>query len=232
MDLIESTLATEYVQITKRKRYNLWNNARRVLRSKRNEILYPDLSFSTTNSSSFVDQQQTNASHDQADEIQLNFCLDEKINDHLIESSHRPPSDKNLNILDLEVSSSSVQDDEDFVEDDETPSTGKDFSQIDTFLHDYTTYSTFDYCNNFTTLTRQAKLCKSHVNEFLSLIKSGLPEPNNLPSTHQQLFSILNIEELFTKRSICLSCNDELNYPQETCHRCKNGKTFVAHVYV
>lgn len=96
-------------------------------------------------------------------------------------------------------------------------------------LHDYTSNSTYDYCQAFTTIARQANLSKTSTNEFLSLIKSGLPTPNYLPPTEEALLLLLGVEDLFTKRSICLSCFHELDVNEKICSLCRStDKNLIA----
>lgn len=98
-------------------------------------------------------------------------------------------------------------------------------------LHHYTNTSTLEYCENFTSLSRKAHLCKTHTDDILSFIKSGLPIPNNLPSTHKELVSLLNVDDLFTKRCICLSCVRSFEYQEKICSHCRStDRTSIAYV--
>lgn len=100
-------------------------------------------------------------------------------------------------------------------------------------LHNFTTYLAHDYCELFTELSRKAHLSKAQTNEFITFIKSGLPVPNNFPSNEKQLMALLNVEELFTKRSICLSCHRDIKYGSTNCSNCPDSKKCsIAHVYV
>jgi hypothetical protein len=69
-------------------------------------------------------------------------------------------------------------------------------------LHNYTLNSIHDYCEAFATVTRQGNLCERSTNNFLSLIKYGLPNSNYMPSTEEELLLFLGVEELFTKQCI------------------------------
>lgn len=96
----------------------------------------------------------------------------------------------------------------------------QDLSSIHTPLHKYTLLSTYDYCESFATVTRAANLSKKSTHSLLSLIKSGLPIPNELPATEQELIDYLGVEELFSKHSICLLCYNELDYYKQICSQC------------
>ena len=96
-------------------------------------------------------------------------------------------------------------------------------------LHDYTSNSTYDYCQAFTIIARQANLSKTSTNELLSLIKSGLPTPNQLPPTEEALLLLLGVEDLFIKRSICLACLHELDLNEKICSLCRStDKNLIA----
>ena len=98
-------------------------------------------------------------------------------------------------------------------------------------LHNYTTNLTFDYCEAFTSLARQANLSKAHTRDFLSFIKLGLPVPNNMPSTEEELWSMLGVQDLFNKRAICLLCCCDFDYKQKMCPQCRSSdKTSIAFV--
>ncbi|CAF3738937.1 unnamed protein product [Rotaria socialis] len=99
-------------------------------------------------------------------------------------------------------------------------------------LHDYTIDSTYDYCEAFTIVARHANLSKKSTNDFLSLIKSGLPIPNNMPTTEQELLLLLGVNELFTKRTLCLLCYNEFSYDNKFCpQRCSTDRSSIACIY-
>jgi hypothetical protein len=52
----------------------------------------------------------------------------------------------------------------------------------DTRLHHFTNMLTSEYCHRLLRTLRNAKICKSQCNPVIKLLKSGLPEPNNMPS--------------------------------------------------
>ena len=87
-------------------------------------------------------------------------------------------------------------------------------------LHHYTLQSTYDCCKAFTIISRQANLSKKSTDDFLSLIRSRLPCPNNIPSSEEELLHLIGVEELFTKRSICLLCYNEFSYEDKICPGC------------
>ena len=228
MDPIESKFASEYERFTKRNRYDTRNIARKLSRWKRDELLSPNSCPSDENRSS-VDHRRMNDVPHQINEIENCIIHNVKSDEIIITDLLRPPNDDGKDRSDSNISACGVEGDVTSVEDDES-STENLLLPTKTYLHDHTIYSTNDYCAMFMDLSRKAKLCKSNVNDFLSFIKSGLPVPNNLPSTEKQLLALLDVEDLFTKRSICLSCYDEINYRQTTCHRCNTGTTRVAHL--
>ena len=73
------------------------------------------------------------------------------------------------------------------------------------------------FCIELLKLLRDANVCKSHSKRFISLIQSVLPIPNNFPSTFESLLSLLNIEDLFMKRSVCLICKNDINFNEKKC---------------
>ena len=83
MDAIELQLASEYVQFTKRIRYNTWNIARRLSRSKKDEILYP-IYVLAQRMDRLLNQQQTNHSNPPTNEIESCISLNENIDDIMI----------------------------------------------------------------------------------------------------------------------------------------------------
>ncbi|CAF0963255.1 unnamed protein product [Rotaria magnacalcarata] len=99
-------------------------------------------------------------------------------------------------------------------------------------LHDYTIDSTYDYCEAFTIVARQANSSKKSTNDFLSLIKSGLPIPNNMPTTEQELLLLLGVDELFTKRTICLLYYNDFSYDNKFCPQCcSTDRSSIACIY-
>lgn len=234
MDPIESKFASEYNQFTKRKRYNRYNIARKFSRSKRDEVFYPDLSLPNSDTLSFDEERMNHPLHPKkmvenplslnrnADEIRLAYTPRSSSDEGSIIYTANTLSHEDDLDLDLDVQS---------VEDDKSSNMNLSLTTT-TYLHNHTIHPTYEYCETFASLSRRAHLCKSHVNDFLSFIKSGLPVPNNLPSTEKQLLALLNIEDLFTKRSICLSCHVQIDYLQTGCGRCNAEATTIAHVYV
>ncbi|CAF0969981.1 unnamed protein product [Rotaria sordida] len=88
-------------------------------------------------------------------------------------------------------------------------------------LHRFTSIPTKSYCIELLKLFRAANICKSHSKRLISLIQSILPVPNNFPSTFEDLLSLLNIEDLFFKRSVCLICKTDLHFNEKKCSRCQ-----------
>ena len=98
-----------------------------------------------------------------------------------------------------------------------------------TRLHLYTNLSTIDCCEGLSIFLRQANVNKSHSSTLLKLVRSFLPVPNNMPESNEELLSLLNVEDLFTRRSLCLECNQSMNYQDEQCSfcQCVDQKRFV-----
>jgi len=99
-------------------------------------------------------------------------------------------------------------------------------------LHDYTAISTAAYSTDLLNLLRGADISKSHSKRLISLIKSGLPIPNHLPSTLDDLLSFMNVENLFSRRSICLICKQSLEYKHRKCLTCESvDEMTIADIY-
>ena len=101
-----------------------------------------------------------------------------------------------------------------------------------TYLHRFSDILTHHYCFKFTQILRDANICKVHSNRLISLIKSALPEPNNVQSSLGELLTILNIEDMFLKRQVCLLCQRELLYNETACKYCQSPDlTSIATVF-
>ena len=103
---------------------------------------------------------------------------------------------------------------------DESSPSLKDWSSDDDEVHDHTSISTKSYCLELVNVFRDANICKSHAERFISLIRSILPIPNRFPSTIAELLTLLNIEDLFIRRSVCLGCGMDLGYNEKKCSKC------------
>lgn len=98
-------------------------------------------------------------------------------------------------------------------------------------IHDYTSIRTFDFCQEFMALARRGSLCKLLTDEFLKFIKFSMPFPNQIPTTEAELNMLLNVEILFTKRSVCLRCLNEIYSEEFDCSYClKKDVNSIAHV--
>ena len=99
-------------------------------------------------------------------------------------------------------------------------------------LHNYTNISALTFCENFSSFLRKAQVNKSHSSDLLQLIKTLLPIPNHLPSNMEDLLSLLNVKDIFTKRSVCLSCKICLEYGKNECSRCRSSdQKTIADIY-
>ena len=91
----------------------------------------------------------------------------------------------------------------------------------ETRLHYFTNILTNEYCRNLLRMLRDAKICKSQCNAMIKLLKSALPEPNNMPSSLKQLLSAMNVENLFVKKKVCIPCGHEVPTEQTFCNQCR-----------
>ncbi|CAF1368385.1 unnamed protein product [Rotaria sp. Silwood1] len=84
--------------------------------------------------------------------------------------------------------------------------------QVSLPLHSYTDISTKEFCTNVLRAFRQTNLCKTYSTNMLKLIDS--------------------VENLFTKRKVCLSCQFDIEYSATSCFKCvSNEKTQFANIY-
>jgi hypothetical protein len=105
-------------------------------------------------------------------------------------------------------------------------------TSADTRLHQYTNVTTDTYCRDLLKTLRNAKICKSQSNVLISLLKSVLPEPNNMPSSLKNLLAFAKIENIFTKRKVYLECKLVVPYDQNFCERCQvTDQTKFASIY-
>lgn len=92
---------------------------------------------------------------------------------------------------------------------------------IDEKLHQQSSITTIQFCCRFISLLRDSHVCKSKVDDYLNLIRSILPHPNNLPSSMSKIMYLLNLEDnFFQKRTICLACKTEAVAVSTRCHCC------------
>jgi hypothetical protein len=221
MDEIDLDLGFIYDQQHREERYIKHNAARRKLRLDAKELCFH--SSSTIECTSFIVQPHNPSITEDDRTLHNDHQLADKTKTYLIE--HIPSVTRKTNDYEMFALSNDICDGEE-----ETPS-HEDTSPVKLPLHNYTMNSTSDYCERFTIVARQANLSKRSTNEFLSLIKAGLPIPNNLPSTEEALLLLLGVEDLFTKRSICLLCYGELNVAENICLRCHStDKKSIAHM--
>lgn len=216
MDPIDFEITDQYNKKKKKKRYSNHNAARRLNRLEAKRQCYCP-SITAEQDTLLFDEQPDDFI---IDNTNLKNHHHEHVNDyddHLIEFAANECIELDEDD-DCELSSilDYTFDDTDLLE--EINSNGDDSITLDPIpLHNYTITSTYDYCEAFTKIVRQANLSRESVNDLLSLLKSGLPVPNNLPCTEEQLLVLLGVDELFTKRSICLVCYKEFNYKNKIC---------------
>jgi hypothetical protein len=239
MDPLESRLAIDYSRFKRRERYDKRNADNLRKRLHRHELLSLGLQAARETEPNQGQPQTTSTEHnvmytdihdyhryedDQEiytvpDEPQIH-SEDNCRNDYEGYGENHGEGDDN----------ESIQSDTDETEASQ-PDESEAKSPVKNRLHHYSNTTTYDYCATFTSLSRKANICKRHSNALLSFIKSGLPVPNNMPSTGKQLLSLLNVDELFTKQSICLPCARVLDYQERTCSQCHSTeKTALAYV--
>jgi hypothetical protein len=59
-------------------------------------------------------------------------------------------------------------------------------------LHPYTSMSFFLFSKNLINFIRNANISKTHTEQLINLIQSGLPHPNTLPNTYSDLLNLLH----------------------------------------
>lgn len=201
MDPVDFHLTNQFNEKKKKERYSNHNAARKLNRIEAKRQCYCP-SITAKQDTLLFDQQPIDFIIDNANLENHQHEYFNDYDDHLIEFVANEfielDDDDNYELpCILDYSS----DDTDHL--DETNSNADDSVKLDSIpLHNYTLTSTYDYCEAFTKIARQANLSRQSVNDLLSLLKSGLPVPNNLPRTEEQLLVLLGVNELFTKRSI------------------------------
>lgn len=228
MDFIDLVIETKYGQYKRQERYNKKNSARRIKRLQKQQRIYPDLLISIHDKQNERTETVINNTVDLHD--------DDFIGQHEYEArtlnqstestleNHKENNEDIISNSTFQIYNDSEQDERGLSNDDED---SNEASMLP--LHYYTNNVTLDYCEKFAILARQSNLSKLHTNAFLSFIKSGLPVPNNMPSTEKEIRDILGVQDLFTKRCLCLLCSFNFDYKQITCPRCSTSdKTLVA----
>ena len=101
-------------------------------------------------------------------------------------------------------------------------------------LHGHTSMTTANFCHRFLNLIRQTNVCKGKAKEYLDLIGSVLPHPNNCPSSIEKVFAMLDIKRnLFHKRIVCVLCHRDVPSTANACSSCVSvaDETHLAFVY-
>ncbi|CAM2728584.1 unnamed protein product [Rotaria socialis] len=100
------------------------------------------------------------------------------------------------------------------------------------FLHPYTNIKTNDFCRQLAKVFRDANISNVHCIRILKLISSILPQPHQSPTTLKALYSSMNVEQLFNKRSVCTECSTNLSNNDRSCNNCKSiNKKSIASIY-
>ncbi|CAF4046241.1 unnamed protein product, partial [Rotaria magnacalcarata] len=145
---------------------------------------------------------------DQDESLNENYCIDSDAVGGMINCEYDECNNNDLNIDDATDCSTSDND-------------SSDAESEEVCLHEYTNVSTKYYCTDLLNYLRAADISKSHSTHLTTLIKSILPTPNHLPATMDDLLLFMNIDNLFSRRSICLICKGDLEYKQRKCLNCK-----------
>ena len=59
-------------------------------------------------------------------------------------------------------------------------------------LHIYTSINCLSFSQNIINFIRKANISKSHAQQLVDLIQSGLPQPNNLPNNYLDMLKLLS----------------------------------------
>ncbi|CAF4598965.1 unnamed protein product, partial [Rotaria magnacalcarata] len=145
---------------------------------------------------------------DQDESLNENYCIDSDAVGGMINCEYDECNNNDLNIDDATDCSTSDND-------------SSDAESEEVCLLEYTNVSTKYYCTDLLNYLRAADISKSHSTHLTTLIKSILPTPNHLPATMDDLLLFMNIDNLFSRRSICLICKGDLEYKQRKCLNCK-----------
>ncbi|CAF3502155.1 unnamed protein product [Rotaria socialis] len=145
---------------------------------------------------------------DQDESLNENYCIDSDAVGGMINCEYNECNNNDFNIDDATDCSTSDND-------------SSETESEEVCLHEYTNVSTIYYCTDLLNYLRAADISKSHSTHLITLIKSILPTPNHLPATMDDLLLFMNIDNLFSRRSICLICKGDLEYKQRKCLNCK-----------
>lgn len=211
MHSVEYNIELQYMQQQKIERYKKHNAARRKIRLVEKKCCYSHLLNTTHDKLHAFQSNMMSTIEPDCINLYDNYQIAERRFEELLADNNHEISDKLNNIYDEAISLETMQSND---EDDDC------IPHINVPLHHYTLKSTYEYCKAFTIIARQANLSKKSTYEFLSLIRSGLSCPNNMPSSVEELLLLLDVEELFTKRSICLLCYNEFACNDKFCPRC------------
>jgi hypothetical protein len=223
MDPIDYEFGHQYGEQQRKERYNKRNAARRKIRLEEKKMCCFHSPTAPQYKSSII-KQNTEPIIQNDDTLYADQQLADIVKYYSVICTSPVPVEEND--YDISIVLSDVYDETETI-----PSDDDYVSPIKLPLHNYTMDSTYDYCEAFTIVARQANLSKTSTNNFLSLIKSGLPTPNQLPSTEEELLLLLGVDNLFIKRSICLLCCEEFDYREKNCSQCRStDKNSIAYV--
>lgn len=233
MDRIAFELGSQCARVDQRERYDKKNSERRTKRLKRSHLLFPDLLLCGRHAHVVHEQRPLmeidsvpllDNDDDHPDESLTDVHPDESLID-----DHHCSAEETDNRQASSISQEALCDVDSMCSNESVLVDCSEPAQ--TRLHQHTATSTLDYCETFTKLARRSNLSKSHTNDFLFFIQSGLPVPNHMPTTEKKLLDLLEVKDLFTKRSVCVPCRRELDYQQITCSQCHSSeRTSIAHV--
>ncbi|CAF1525326.1 unnamed protein product [Rotaria sordida] len=229
MNSIDFNLAHLYGQQKRKERYNKHNAARRRIRLTQKKSCFPHISTTIQHKPSIFEQNIMEIIENEDFSLYDDHeCINGNSN-CLIKYTSKELNVDNDDAISIMLNygyNETVTIEEEQSDDDNSILPDK------LSLYNYTIDSTYDYCEAFIIIARQANLSKNSIDDKLFLIKSDVPVPNNLRPTEEKLLLLLGVTELFTKRSICLLGDNEFNYQQKICSQCcSTDKNSIAYVY-
>lgn len=235
MNDTEIDIALEYANKRKKTRLNKNRIYRRKVRSRLHQHLHPNQSFDIE--SSVIKKLIS---------IKLTNSVEDILHEPYVQSSLKSNISPNNQIEENDDNLTSYSDTSDFFD---------NFHHQETNnlnLHHYTSLSCISFSKNLIDFIRKANISKSHSEHLIKLIRSALPQPNNLPKNYTDLLDLLSgnrclflnhtknilliffyrlkypvmsvlVENIFNKRMVCVKCKIDLLTTSNECLKCKNG---------
>lgn len=157
------------------------NNRRRTLTNIRRNLLDTTHSSSSAASSNNLEtlSYPSDSNLPVSDHYRIHETQDLNTSDDKPEQSVHERMSDNTSVVSMDDQASSELNDSLDISDFDT--------QPDLLLHDLTSVTKNAYCRSLLTLFRDAKVCKTHCDRLIRLINSGLPTPNNMPTSMKSL---------------------------------------------